>query len=47
MKIAEMNMEQLEKYINELNIRLHEGSDERNEIELATKALDGKKRLQE
>ena len=43
MKIADRNIEQLEEYIDDLEFRLLAGSDERNEIELATKELDRKR----
>ena len=47
MKIAERSIEQIEEYIDDLELRLLAGSDERNEIELANKELDRKRRLRE
>lgn len=47
MKITEMNIEQLEEYIDDLKIRLAEGSDERNEIELVNAEISRKRGLKE
>ena len=47
MKIAEMKIAELEEYIDDLEMRLLAGQDERNEIEHATIELSRKRGLRE
>ena len=46
-KITDMNIDQLEEYLNDLELRLLAGSDERNEITLVDAELSRKGGLKE